>query len=285
MRILVTGGRGLIGRAVVDRLVAEGEEVVNFDKLLPNAAAKGIIKQGEATCLGDLYQSARGIEAIVHLAAIPESGVLGDDAVFSNNTLGLFNVLKIAADLHIPRLVSASSATIWGLGAATDFVPQWLPLTESYPNSPQNTYALSKMVGEVLVNEVCKTTSLHAYSLRLTLVLSETNWLVEGLPRLQNPARGKEIAFAYVWLDDVVEAISRCLRFSGSAGSHQILAINGPDVLANESIDTLYQQFYPGVPWAGGTSFVSTQRAYDLMGFVPQYSWHRMVPSGGDRHA
>ena len=141
MRILVTGGRGLIGRAVVDRLVAEGEEVVNFDKLLPNAAAKGIIKQGEATCLGDLYQSARGIEAIVHLAAIPESGVLGDDAVFSNNTLGLFNVLKIAADLHIPRLVSASSATIWGLGAATDFVPQWLPLTESYPNSPQNKTA------------------------------------------------------------------------------------------------------------------------------------------------
>ncbi|MCL4352603.1 MAG: NAD-dependent epimerase/dehydratase family protein, partial [Firmicutes bacterium] len=205
--------------------------------------------------------------------------------VFSNNTLGLFNVLKIATDLKIPRLVSASSATIWGLGATTNFIPQRLPLTESSPNSPQNAYALSKMVGEVMVNEVCKTTSLFAYSLRLTLVLSETNWMLEGLPRMQNPERGKEILFAYVWLDDVVEAINRCLRCPGSAGSHHILAINGPDILADESIETLYQRFYQGVPWTGGTSFITTQRAYDMIGFVPQYSWHRMAPSGDARHA
>ena len=285
MRILVTGGRGLIGRAVTDRLVAEGEDVVNFDRLVPTAAAKGIIKQGETTCLGDLYQSAQGADAVVHLAAIPESGVLGDDTVFANNTLGLFNVLKIATDLKIPRLVSASSATIWGLGEATRFAPQWLPLTESYPNNPQNAYALSKMVGEVLVNAVCKTTALIAYSLRLTLVLSEANWKVEGLPRLQHPERGKEIVFAYVWIDDVVEAICRSLRGPGSPGSHQILAINGPDVLADDSSETLYHRFYHGVPWTGGMSFIATQRAYDTIGFVPQYSWHRMAPSGEHRHA
>lgn len=285
MRILVTGGRGLIGRAVTDRLVAEGEDVVNFDRLVPTAEAKGIIKQGETTSLGDLYQSARGADAIVHLAAIPESGVLGDDTVFANNTLGLFNVLKIAADWNIPRLVSASSATIWGLGSATDFAPQWLPLSESYPDNPQNVYALSKMVGEVLVNAVCKTTALTAYSLRLTLVLSETNWMTEGLPRLQHPERGKEIVFAYVWIDDVVEAICRCLRWPGSPGSHQILALSGPDVLADESIETLHKRFYHGVPWSGGTSFISTQRAYDMIGFAPQYSWSRVAPSGDGRHA
>ncbi|PSR32577.1 MAG: hypothetical protein C7B46_13735 [Sulfobacillus benefaciens] len=285
MRILVTGGRGLIGRAMTERLVAEGDEVVNFDRLAPTVAAPGIIKQGETTCLGDLYQAAQGADAIVHLAAIPEAGVLGDDTVFSNNTLGLFNVLKIAADLKISRLVSASSATIWGLGAETCFAPQWLPLTESYPDNPQNAYALSKMVGEVLVTAACKTTALIAYSLRLTLVLSEANWKVEGLPRLQHPERGKEIVFAYVWIDDVVEAISRSLRSPGSPGSHQILAINGPDVLADDSPEILYHRFYHGVPWNGGTSFIDTRRAYETIGFVPQHSWHRMAPSRENRHA
>ena len=58
-----------------------------------------------------------------------------------------YNVLQAASDLGIRRVVSASSNQAHGLAGAP---PVYVPVDDSHPARPVNSYALSKVVGEVV---------------------------------------------------------------------------------------------------------------------------------------
>ena len=111
--VLVTGGTGFLGRALVRALRTQGEDVVVFDLAAPEAPVTGAhYEQGDirdASALRTTCQ-ARGVRAIVHLAAlvIPAcraNPVLGAEV----NLIGHINVFETARDLGIPRLIYSSS--------------------------------------------------------------------------------------------------------------------------------------------------------------------------------
>src|SRR5438067_12024746 len=71
MRIGVTGGNGLIGRAVVDLAVADGHEVVSIDTAPPERQASGAtFVAADVTRYDLLEQAVRGCDALVHLPAV-----------------------------------------------------------------------------------------------------------------------------------------------------------------------------------------------------------------------
>src|SRR6478736_488866 len=124
-RALITGGAGLIGSHIADRLVAEGfQEIVVLDNLTRGRRQnlEAAIASGRVTVIeGDIRDSdlvlraMEGIDIVFHEAAIritqcAESPRLAHDVLAT----GTFNVLEAAVAAGVKRVVLASSASIYG---------------------------------------------------------------------------------------------------------------------------------------------------------------------------
>lgn len=146
-RALVTGGAGFIGSNLVDRLAAEGCEVVIFDNLARRGVQRNLdwllsrhggrlrLVQADVRDAKALAGAAEGAEAIFHLAAqVAVTSSLEDPrADFETNLLGTFNLLEAARTNRTP-VIFASTNKVYGDLADLD-----LELTpEGYlPTDPQ----------------------------------------------------------------------------------------------------------------------------------------------------
>ena len=124
MRVLVTGGAGFIGSHVCESLRAAGHEVIALDCLHQAAHGRDRIPDG-SFLLGDVRDpdvtasAVRGVDAVVHHAAMVGMGVDLDDApeYVSCNDLGTAVLLAAMARARVRRLVLASSMVVYGEGA------------------------------------------------------------------------------------------------------------------------------------------------------------------------
>ncbi|PWU09458.1 MAG: hypothetical protein C5B47_03370 [Verrucomicrobia bacterium] len=149
MKVLVTGGSGLIGHAVTKRLVQHNWDV----RLLDAEIGERIPGVEYVTCdilnFDDVRVAMRGRQAVVHLAAIPRPGLAPGEKVFAVNVSGTFNVFEAAAAEGIKRVVHASSINALGVSfSLTDIVVEYLPIDEEHPAYTTDPYSLSKQLVE-----------------------------------------------------------------------------------------------------------------------------------------
>ena len=164
MTVLVTGGAGYIGSALVPVLAERGHDVRLLDDFslssprnLMGAPAvefvRGDIRDGEtvAAAMAD-------IDAVIHLAAITGAAQSHDMAerVHEVNARGTATVLDAAAAAGVDRVVVASSCNVYGETHAD-------ALTETDEPAPRNPYAESKLAGEA----ACRDAAIDCVSLRL----------------------------------------------------------------------------------------------------------------------
>jgi dTDP-L-rhamnose 4-epimerase len=125
MRVLVTGGAGFIGRAVVGALVAAGQDVRVLDALLPEAHPTGrppALPDGVEFIPGDVRDEStvdgalRGVDVVSHQAAVVGRGreILDARHHVGCNDLGTATVLAAMTRAGLPRLVLGSSVVIYG---------------------------------------------------------------------------------------------------------------------------------------------------------------------------
>lgn len=134
MRIGLTGGRGILGRIAIRKLLAADHQVSEFAGDVCDLAA-----------LESWVAEARA-DAVLHFAAVvPTQVVLADPArAFRVNVGGTANLISaLAACERKPWLFYASSSHVYR--------PQPEPLREDAPVSPINPYGLSKRMGEQVV--------------------------------------------------------------------------------------------------------------------------------------
>ena len=163
MKIAVTGSSGRIGRYVVRELSHAGHQVVGLD-VQHNAQAKGLQLLIDLTDAGQVYGALAGCDAVVHMGAWANPGVVPDTRTYADNTTGTFNLFQAAADLGIRRIISASSNQVYGFFAAP---PLYAPVDEEHPCRPVNCYALSKMAGEQAAEYFSRHKGLEILSLRI----------------------------------------------------------------------------------------------------------------------
>ena len=152
--LLVIGGAGLIGSHCIDELIKEDvKEIRIFDNFsrgretnLANALKDPRVKifehGGELMHRDILDQAMKGIDGVFHFAALwllhcwdyPRSA-------FEVNVGGTFNVLEACINNNVQRLVSSSSASVYG-----DAVEE--PMTEDHPYMNDNFYGATKIAGE-----------------------------------------------------------------------------------------------------------------------------------------
>ncbi len=168
MRAFVTGGTGLVGRHLVDALLAEGWEVTVLTR--DRARALDLEAQGVKVVEGDISIPTRfaaslaGADVLFHVAAWFEIGVREGRRMFDVNVSGTGNLLALARKEHIPRIVYTGTAGVYAPA------PQDHPATEaSTPHAfVGDPYVVTKVQAHRLVlNEM------HS-GLPVTMVLPAT---------------------------------------------------------------------------------------------------------------
>lgn len=151
-RILVTGGAGFIGSHLVDLLIARGSKVIVYDNL--STGRVEYLNPRAEFIHGDVRDEAavfaaveQGIDAVCHIAgqASIRLSYLDPAADLNVNTLGTINVLKACAAHRVPRLLFASSMTIYGN-------PLTVPTPETAPPDPVSYYGVTKYAAERYVH-------------------------------------------------------------------------------------------------------------------------------------
>lgn len=148
MRVLVTGGAGFIGSALVRQLLQADHEVIVLDDLSSGYAhnIEGLpltFIEGSILDPTRLHEATKGTDSIVHLAAMGSVPLSIDDPAGCNdiNVNGTFRVLEAAREHHTRHVIMASSSAVYGANPS-------LPKSERDWVRPMTPYAVSKLAGE-----------------------------------------------------------------------------------------------------------------------------------------
>nr|WP_221494426.1 NAD-dependent epimerase/dehydratase family protein [Actinomadura coerulea] len=222
---LVTGAAGFIGSHLVDRLLADGHEVVGVDDMSSGANARPGVELWEMDVADPALAERAAVrrpEVVFHLAAqvsvrVSVGDPLGDART---NVVGTANVLEAARAAGARKVVFTSSCAVYG-------VPDALPVPPDAELRPASPYAASKVAGEVYAGmyrqlhgiDFTTLTLANVYGPRQTpegeagVVSIFTDALLAGRPTrvFGDGAQTRD----YVYVGDVVDAYARA---GGEAG-------------------------------------------------------------------
>lgn len=280
MRIAVTGSSGKLGSATVERLRADGHEVVGFDR--DSRPGPGFVRV-DLTDYGQVLDSLLGVtarhdglDAVVHLAAIPVNGLVPDAATFHNNVTVTFNVLHAALRAGIRAIVMASSIT--AMGFPFDEPPPYLPVDEDVTLA-NNTYGLGKVVEEAMAAQLVRWyPDLELTALRFTNVVAPGEY--DSFVRAGDPAYRRSLLFSYVDARDGAAAVAQSLAHPETG--LRVLSIAAPDTGSTIPTAELVATQFPGVPVRRSLgefeTLVSIDRARERIGYAPAHLWRDEYP-------
>lgn len=298
MRIFFTGGSGKAGKHVAPFLAEQGHQVTNADLVPLRHPAVDDLKV-DLTDLGETYSALAGLarfeeleraatpayDAVVHFAAVPAILLTSEARTYATNVLSTYNVLEAATRLGIRKVVFASSETTYGICFAQgERRPLYVPVDEEHPTVPEDSYAMSKVAGEVTARSFQARTGADIYGLRINNVIEPHEYAEMFPPFLQDPALRRRNVFAYIDTRDLGQMVQRCLEVDGLG--YEVFNVANADMSVAATTDEVRERFYDGVevrrPMGRNETFYSIDKARDLLGYSPQHSWRDVLT---DPHA
>jgi nucleoside-diphosphate-sugar epimerase len=146
--ILVTGAAGLLGRFVVQDLLAQGHIVRGLDRHRGDADIEWHI--GDVTSPELVTNATAGVDAVMHIAAIPNIWSGDGQTIMRVNLLGTYTVFEEAEAAGVKRVVFCSSDSVAGYTVREGrmLAPRYAPLDLEHPLLATDPYAVSKVLGE-----------------------------------------------------------------------------------------------------------------------------------------
>jgi nucleoside-diphosphate-sugar epimerase len=180
MKVLVTGGLGLVGKSVVERMRRDGYQLKVVDRQA-EAEIEGVeYASCDITDYTALREQVRGCDSIVHLAAIPYPGGGSGPEIFRINCAGTFNVYEAAAAEGIRRVACASSINALGFNFGIKSFPlHYFPIDEEHPTHTTDAYSFSKQVLEDIAAYYWRREGITSVSFRFPWVYTPDSELRE----------------------------------------------------------------------------------------------------------
>jgi UDP-glucose 4-epimerase len=296
-RFLVTGGGGFIGSTLTRALVTRGDEVRVFDNFLTgreeNLADLPDVEvvRGDVRDLDALQQAMRGVDRVLHQAAVPSVPRSLADPIASDesNIGGTLKVLMAARDAGVPRVVMASSSSVYGDTPT-------LPKVETMMPSPLSPYAVTKLTGEYYLKVFHHVYGLETVALRYFNVFGPRQdptsdyaavipKFIDMMSRGERPTINGDGSHSrdFTFVDNVVQANLLAAEVPGVGGEvfnvaygrrytllDLIAAING---VLGITIEPTF-----GPPRTGDVlhSLADIDKARRLLGYDPEFTWRSL---------
>jgi len=156
MKVLITGGMGVIGAETSRKFVREGHRPVVFarhrdESLIGDIIDKIDFEQGDVLDLPRILQAIKKhqVTHVVHAAAFVGVVSAANPALsIQVNVMGLVNVLEAARALNVRRVVFTSAKGVYGPVTGEYGAPTWKPMSEDLPARPKRIYDSAKFMGE-----------------------------------------------------------------------------------------------------------------------------------------
>jgi UDP-glucose 4-epimerase len=156
MRVLITGGMGVIGAEVSRKFVREGHRPVLYSRHRDEALIRDILDKVDIELgsildrarLAEVFKS-RGITHVVHTAAyISALSAKHPAESVEINVMGTVNVLEAARAANVERVVYTSAKGVYGPFRGEYGSPAYKLVTEDHPKDPKRIYDSAKLMGE-----------------------------------------------------------------------------------------------------------------------------------------
>lgn len=266
-RILVTGGRGLVGSRLCNRLIEQGHSVTAFDNLsaYPDSTYRHLsldtrcrFIEGDIRSSDMVSKAIRDIDTVIHAAAVADVAECTRDSALctSTNIAGTTTIFDAAARGNVSRALFVSSASVYGNGpaAAGGGVQSF---TETTALSPISEYGRSKMAGEAIAFAIGRASGMFTTAVRYFSVygppqipkLGSHSWAVAifamrarcGLP-LELNGGGTQVR-DWTYIDDIVDGTLTALWCDEANG--QAVNIGTGQARAVRDIAELVANRYP----------------------------------------
>jgi nucleoside-diphosphate-sugar epimerase len=280
MKVLVTGGGGFLGKAIVRLLLEQGAEVCSFARnIYPQLTALGVEQRvGDLADLSAVIKAANGCDLVYHVAA--KAGIWGKyNEFYQPNVIGTKNVIQACKRCDISRLVYTSSPSVVFDGSDLEGVDESVP----YPSHFHSWYPQTKAEAEQLVL-AANDAALATVALRPHLIWGpEDNHLV---PRILERGRSgtlrrigsRPCLVDSVYIDNAAKAHIQVAEklASGSAVAGKVYFISNDDpqplwdiinrILAAGGLPAVTKTISPAVAYAAGAVLETLYRFFKLPG-------------------
>jgi nucleoside-diphosphate-sugar epimerase len=283
-KVLVTGGSGKLGRAVLKDLVTNGYQVLNVDQQLPRDPMCPSVRidltdfgQVAAAIMGGIDEKRGPFDAVVHLAAIPAPGLFANSRTVANNVPLSYNVFEACRLAGIKNVVFASSETVLGLPFETP--PPYVPVDEEYFPRPETAYSLGKLLDETMAAQFCRwDPELKIVGLRFSNVMDVEDY--KAFPAFDaDPKQRRWNLWGYIDARDGAQAVRRGIE-AEFKGFEPFIIANADTVMSRSNM-SLMAEVFPNVPHKRELSqngtLLSIDKARRLLDYNPQHSWRNHV--------
>jgi nucleoside-diphosphate-sugar epimerase len=282
-KVVVTGGSGRLGQFVIRELLAHGYQLLSLDRAAPREklCTSWLVDLRQA---GDLFEALRDAYGVIHLGAYQAPNLAPDAETLSNNVSATYNVLRAAADMDVKKIVVASSTAAFGfIYAAKLWAPDYLPVDEDHPSKPQDSYGLSKVLGEQIADSMVSVRKdITVSSLRFPGVNFDLSY-ESFRDRWRNPPARASGFWTYI---DARDAAMTCrLALEAKFKGHQVFIASAPKNCMIQPTRELVSKYLPqgakirkvsGSHW----SCVDSAKARRMLGFRPQHVWQDYLREG-----
>ena len=277
-KVLVTGGGGFLGGAIVKQLVDRGKDVRSFSRnFYPELAQLGVEQiQGDIVDKTAVEQACEGVELVFHVAAKP--GVWGNYAdYYPTNVMGTQHVIDACKKHGVLRLVFTSSPSVVFDGTDMEGVDESVP----YPEKFHAHYPKTKAIAEQLVIKAAGK-DLMTITLRPHLIWGpKDNHLVpriiERAGRLIRVGSGKNRVDT-IYIDNAAEAhvlaADRLKENPGLSGKVYFISQNDPvplwdlvnDILKTAGLPPVKRAIPRKTAWLMGALFEFVYKMFRIRG-------------------
>lgn len=296
MRVLVTGASGRFAPYVVRELTSTHEVVLTSRRKPVKEFSALPWVEADLTSFDDCCRAVKGVEAIQHIGASasptdhPESRAnceergVAFDTTFKTNLLGPYYLLQAAVAEGVKVMVMAGSNCALGHGfriSGTPFPIHRLPIDETHPDYPEDSYSFTKRAAEDLLDSYTRAYAIRTYIARLGGITPEEvrREIAEGA----GPTSGwDEWLFDWVASEDAARAHRLLMEAAEELPPHDVFMLSADDTTALEPSRELIERFRPElIPVAEGLeghqAFISSEKLKRAVGWEHGITWRELL--------